>query len=39
MKKSGYIFKVDETGLQLNNKPGYVLTKTGSKDVHLLKTV
>jgi hypothetical protein len=39
MKKPGNIFNVDETGLQLNNKPGYVVTKTGSKDVNLLTSV
>jgi hypothetical protein len=39
MKKPGNIFNVDETCLQLSNKPGYVLAKRGSKDVHLLKSV
>jgi hypothetical protein len=34
MKKPGHIF--NETGLQLNNKPGRVLAKKGSTDVHLL---
>jgi hypothetical protein len=34
MKKPGNIFKVDETGLQLNK-----IAKTGSKDIHLLTSV
>jgi hypothetical protein len=36
MKKPGHIFNLDENGLQLNNKPGHVLAKKGSTDVHLL---
>jgi hypothetical protein len=36
MKKPGHIFNLDETGLQLNNKPGHVLAKKGSRDVHFL---
>jgi hypothetical protein len=36
MKKPGHIFNLDETGLQLNNKPGHDLAKKGSTDVHLL---
>jgi hypothetical protein len=36
MKKPGHIINSDETGLQVNNKPGHVLVKKGSTDVHLL---
>jgi hypothetical protein len=36
MKEPGYIFNLDETGLQLNNKPGYVLAKKFSTDFHFL---
>lgn len=36
MDKSSNICNVDETGLQLNNKPGFVLAQKGSKDVHKL---
>jgi hypothetical protein len=36
MKKPSHIFNLDETVLQLNNKPGHVLAKKGSTDVHLL---
>jgi hypothetical protein len=39
MKKPGHIFSVDETSLQLNHKPGYVIAKRNSKDVHLLTSV
>jgi hypothetical protein len=39
VNKSGNNFNVDETGLQLNNKPRYVLAKRGPKDLHLLKYV
>lgn len=31
--KPGHIFNMDETGLQLNNKPGYVVACKGSKNV------
>lgn len=34
MDKPANIYNVDETGLPLNNKPGYVLAAKGSKDVH-----
>ncbi|XP_030749386.1 uncharacterized protein LOC115877377 [Sitophilus oryzae] len=33
MGKPGHLFNMDETGLQLNNKPGYVIAKKGSKNV------
>lgn len=33
INKPGNIFNMDETGLQLNNKPGYVIAKKGSKNV------
>jgi hypothetical protein len=36
IKKPGHSFNLDETGLQLNNKPGHVLAKKGSTDVHFL---
>lgn len=36
MQKPSNIYNVDETGLQLNNKPGLVLAEKGSKDVHKL---
>ncbi|KAJ4436168.1 hypothetical protein ANN_18798, partial [Periplaneta americana] len=36
LQKPSHIFNMDKTGLQLNNKPGYVVAKKGSKDVHLL---
>lgn len=36
LDKPGNIYNVDETGLPLNNKPGYVLAEKGSKDVHKL---
>ncbi|XP_018578361.1 uncharacterized protein LOC108916564 [Anoplophora glabripennis] len=31
--KPGNIFNIDETGLQLNNKPGYVVAAKGSRSV------
>lgn len=31
--KPGHIFNMDETGLQLNNRPGFVLAEKGSKSV------
>lgn len=34
--KPGNVFNVDETGLQLNNKPDKVIAVKGSKDVHVL---
>ena len=34
--KPGNIFNVDESGLQLNNKPDKVIAMKGSKDVHVL---
>lgn len=36
MDKPGNIFNMDESGLQLNNKPGKVLTQKGVKDVHVV---
>ncbi|XP_046739416.1 uncharacterized protein LOC124407375 [Diprion similis] len=33
MLESSHIFNMDETGLQLNNRPGYVLAEKGSKAV------
>lgn len=36
MDKPSNIYNVDETGLPLNNKPGFVLAEKGSKDVHYL---
>lgn len=36
MDKPSNIYNVDETGLPLNNKPGFVLAEKGSKDVHKL---
>ncbi|XP_050298737.1 uncharacterized protein LOC126737743 isoform X3 [Anthonomus grandis grandis] len=33
MNKAGHIFNMDETGLQLNNKPGYGIATKGSKNV------
>ncbi|XP_057653938.1 uncharacterized protein LOC130892510 [Diorhabda carinulata] len=33
VNKAGHIFNMDETGLQLNNKPGYVIAQKGSKNV------
>lgn len=34
--KPGHVFNVDETGLQLNNKPGQVLAQRGSKSVSVV---
>lgn len=34
--KPGHIFNVDETGLQLNNRPGHVLAEKGSKNVPVI---
>lgn len=31
--KPGHIFNMDETGLQLNNRPGHVLAKKESKNI------
>lgn len=31
--KPGHIYNMDETGVQLNNKPGYVIAQKGSKCV------
>ncbi|CAH1983659.1 unnamed protein product [Acanthoscelides obtectus] len=36
MEKPSCIFNMDETGVQLQNKPSKVVTKKGSKDVHVL---
>ncbi|XP_055907702.1 uncharacterized protein LOC129942684 [Eupeodes corollae] len=36
MDKPGNIFYMDESGLQLNNKPGKVLTQKGVKDIHVV---
>ncbi|CAH1974319.1 unnamed protein product [Acanthoscelides obtectus] len=36
MEKPSCIFNMDETGVQLLNKPSKVVTKKGSKDVHVL---
>lgn len=36
--KPGSIYNVDETGLQLNNRTGYVVAQKGSKDVHALSS-
>jgi hypothetical protein len=33
---AGNIFKTDESGIQINNKPGVVITEKGSKNVHVL---
>lgn len=33
MNKPSNVFNMDETGLQLNNKPGYVIAEKGSKNV------
>lgn len=33
MNKPGHIYKMDETGLQLNNRPGHVIVKKGSKNI------
>jgi hypothetical protein len=39
MKNPLNSFSVVKRGLQLNRKPGYILAKTGFKDVNLLTTV
>jgi hypothetical protein len=36
IKLLGHIFNLDYTSPQLKNKPGHVLAKIGSTDVHLL---
>lgn len=36
MDKPSCIWNMDESGIQLNNKPGKVLASKGSKDVHVL---
>lgn len=36
LEKPSHIFNMDETGVQLLNKAGKVITNRGSKDVHLL---
>lgn len=36
LNKPASIYNMDETGLQLNNEPGKVVAKKGSKDVHLV---
>ncbi|XP_063226226.1 uncharacterized protein LOC134533020 isoform X1 [Bacillus rossius redtenbacheri] len=36
MGKPGNVFNVDESGLQLNNKPDKVIAVKGSKDLHVL---
>ncbi|CAH1981192.1 unnamed protein product [Acanthoscelides obtectus] len=33
MNKPGHIYNMDETGLQLNNRPGHVIVKKGSKNI------
>ena len=33
LNKPSNIFNMDETGLQLNNKPGFVIAQKGSKNV------
>lgn len=33
MDKPGHIYNVDESGLQLNNRPGYVIAEKGSRNV------
>lgn len=38
LDKPGNIFNVDETGIQINNKPGKVLATKGAKDVYSLTT-
>lgn len=38
LAKPGNIFNVDETGLQINNKPGKVVATKGAKDVYTLTT-
>lgn len=34
--KPGHLFNMDESGLQLNNKPGKVVAAKGTRDVHLV---
>lgn len=36
LNKPSKIFNMDESGLKLNNEPGEVITRKGSKDVHIL---
>lgn len=36
--KPDSIFNVDETGLQVNNRTGYVVDQKGSKDVHAISS-
>lgn len=36
LNKPSHIYNMDETGVQLINKPGKVITKKGAKDVHVL---
>ncbi|CAH1973221.1 unnamed protein product [Acanthoscelides obtectus] len=36
LDKPSHIFNMDETGVQLINKPGKVLTTKGARDVHVL---
>lgn len=38
LDKPGQIFNVDETGVQINNKPGKVVATKGAKDVYSLTT-
>lgn len=33
MNKPGHIYNMDETGLQLNNRPGHVIVQKGSKNI------
>ena len=32
----GNIFKIDRSGIQINNKPGIVITEKWSKNIHVL---
>lgn len=36
LKNPRNIFNMDETGIQINNKPGKVLASKGAKDVYTL---
>ena len=36
MNKPQNIFNMDESGIQLINKPGKVVTMEGAKDIHVL---
>lgn len=36
LDKPGKIFNIDETGIQINNKPGKVIASKGAKDVYSL---